>query len=207
MNDFETLTKTIAENLTYYRKKADLTQLQLAEHFNYSDKSVSKWERGESIPDTLVMKALADYYGITIDDFFKKEKVSTTRQIRNKKRLFIILLSIGLVWLVAAFIFLLCVVLFKDFDFSWLCFIYALVPSFILLVVWSAIYHQRLQLLISVSGLVWTSALCLFLSFLLMVPAIDKPFLIFIIGIPLQILAVLWYFLRTTIKERKKTLN
>ena len=90
MNDLETLTKTIAENLTYYRKKANLTQLQLAEHFNYSDKSVSKWERGESIPDTLVMKAPADYYGITIDDFFQKEKVSTTRQIRNKKRFFII---------------------------------------------------------------------------------------------------------------------
>ncbi|HNX16417.1 MAG TPA: helix-turn-helix transcriptional regulator [Bacilli bacterium] len=206
MSDIETTTKLIADNLSYYRKKAGLTQLQLAERFNYSDKSVSKWERGESIPDTLVMKALADFYGITIDDFFREDKVMTTKQVRAKKRMFIILLSVGLVWLIAASMFLFCAIVFKDFPHSWLCFIYALIPSFILLVVWTSIYHIRLGLLLSVSGLIWTSALAIFLSFFLMMP-FPNSYLIFVIGIPLQILAILWYFLRKTIKEHKKTLE
>lgn len=204
MEDLEKVTKLIAENLIYYRKKAGLTQLQLAEHFNYSDKSVSKWERGESIPDTIVMKALADFYGITIDDFFCKKKVITSREITNKKRFFIVLLSVGLVWLVAALTFLLCSIFFKTFP-NWLIFIYALVPSFILLIVWTSIYHIRIGLMLSISGLIWTTALSTFLSFALLFP-FPNSYLIFIIGIPLQILAILWYLLRKTIKENKKTL-
>lgn len=205
MDDLEKTTRLIADNLIYYRKKAGLTQLQLAEHFNYSDKSVSKWERGESVPDTIVMKALADFYGITIDDFFRTQKVITSRQITAKKRFFIILLSVGLVWLVAALTFLFFSFFLRDFAYNWLIFIYALIPSFILLVVWTSIYHLRLGLLLSISGLIWTSALSIFLSFALMFP-FPNSYLIFIIGIPLQVLAILWYLLRKTIKENKKTL-
>ena len=54
----------LAKNLAYYRKASGLTQLELAEKFNYSDKSVSKWERGEGFPDVFVLKSLADFYGI-----------------------------------------------------------------------------------------------------------------------------------------------
>ena len=59
----------VAANLVRLRKDHQLTQLQLAEMLHYSDKAVSKWERGESLPDLAVMKQLADYYGIRIDDF------------------------------------------------------------------------------------------------------------------------------------------
>ena len=70
-------TEILAENLTYYRKAAGFTQLEIAEKFNYSDKSISKWERGEGVPDVFVLKALADLYGLTIDDFFNEEKKRT----------------------------------------------------------------------------------------------------------------------------------
>ena len=59
----------VAGNLAALRKAQGLTQLQLAEQLHYSDKAVSKWERGESMPDLAVMKQLADFYGIRIDDF------------------------------------------------------------------------------------------------------------------------------------------
>ena len=58
-----------AAHLSALRKEKGLTQIQLAELLHYSDKAVSKWERGESLPDLAVMKQLADFYGITIDDF------------------------------------------------------------------------------------------------------------------------------------------
>ena len=57
----------LAKNLATYRKSANITQLELAEKLNYSDKAVSKWERGESTPDITVLKQLADLYGVTVD--------------------------------------------------------------------------------------------------------------------------------------------
>ena len=65
MEKYENLTAIIAENLVYYRKKAQMTQLQLAEKLNYSDKSISKWERGEGVPDIFILAQLAKLYGLT----------------------------------------------------------------------------------------------------------------------------------------------
>ena len=57
----------IAKKLTKLRKENNLTHLQLAEKLNYSDKAISKWERAESIPDVLVLKSIADLFGVTVD--------------------------------------------------------------------------------------------------------------------------------------------
>ena len=67
----EDLNKTISQNLVSLRTKSGLTQLQVAERINYSDKSVSKWERGDAIPDIPVMLQLAKLYGVSLDDMVK----------------------------------------------------------------------------------------------------------------------------------------
>ena len=54
------LKENFAVNLSRYRKEAKLTQAELAEKLNYSDKAVSKWERGESVPDIYALKNIAD---------------------------------------------------------------------------------------------------------------------------------------------------
>lgn len=61
--------RIVAANLVSQRKAHGMTQAQLAEQLHYSDKAVSKWERGESLPDLAVMKQLADHYDMLIDDF------------------------------------------------------------------------------------------------------------------------------------------
>ena len=79
MEKYENLTAVIAENLIYYRKKAGLTQSELAEKLSYSDKSVSKWERKEGVPDIHILVQLAKLYGLTVNDFLttkKKQKVA-----------------------------------------------------------------------------------------------------------------------------------
>ena len=67
MND-EKLKLQIGANIAAYRKRAGLTQAGLGTKLNYSDKAVSKWERGESIPDVLILMQLADLFGITVND-------------------------------------------------------------------------------------------------------------------------------------------
>lgn len=63
----------ISLNLSELRRERGMTQLELAEKLNYSDKAVSKWERGESIPDILVLKSIADLFGVTVDYLISEE--------------------------------------------------------------------------------------------------------------------------------------
>ncbi len=195
----------LAKNLVYYRKASGLTQLELAEKFNYSDKSISKWERGEGFPDVFVLKSLADFYGITVDDFYLEEhKKISVKHSQKRKQIFIRLLSIGIGMLVTFLtFFLLDTLLPKDAAFKpWLVFIYGLVVCSIIWLVWEFIYHKKLIRMFAVSSLVWTSALAIFLTFLIVM---NLPlYFIFIVAIPLQILEILWYFFR---RKKNKTGN
>ncbi len=202
MENEKTQEQIVAQNLIYYRKAAGLTQLEIAEKFNYSDKSISKWERAEGTPDIFVLKSLADFYGIKIDDFFREEKQKVTTG-KNSKHWFIVGLSETLVWLVFAAFFVVFVIVIPNAFSWWLLFVYAAATSSILGVVWASIFHRRLYQMITTSLIVWTTIASVYLTILCQTPE-KNPFLwlLFLIGVPLQILAVLWYFLRK-IKKRK----
>lgn len=202
MEEKKTQEQIIAENLVYYRKAMGLTQLEVADRFNYSDKSISKWERAEGLPDVLVLKSLADFYNIRVDDFFREEK---RRIIMSKKskHWFIVGLSETLLWLVFGLAFVLLSLALPHVFQWWLIFTYAAAASFVLAVVWSGIYHQKFYQLLATTGIIWHTILAVFLSLQLNTD-IDKLWLLFIIGIPLQGLAILWYFLR---KNSKKNIN
>ena len=67
------LKPVIAKNIADLRVAHGFTQLELAEKLNYSDKAVSKWERGESLPDVTVLKQISDLFGVTLDYLVNKE--------------------------------------------------------------------------------------------------------------------------------------
>ena len=202
-NEAKNYQTILKDNLIYYRKAANLTQSQLAEKFSYSDKNISKWERGESAPDIFTLKALSEFYGISVNEFFK-ERPKKYHEPHFKKRLITILLSVGLVWLIASIVFALLMICSQDnqsiINNSWLAFIFALLPSFIILVVFSNVYKQRFFSLLSVSGLIWCSALSIYLPWAIFAPS-KYLFLIFIIPIPLQVLAVLWFLFKWSFKS------
>ena len=66
--DTEKLKLQIGTNIASHRKKNGLTQAGLAERLNYSDKAVSKWERGESVPDVITLVQLAEQFEISVED-------------------------------------------------------------------------------------------------------------------------------------------
>ena len=70
----QALKRLVADNITMYRKANGLTQIQLAEKLNYSDKAVSKWERGESLPDLYILMQIVDMFGITLNDLVTKQE-------------------------------------------------------------------------------------------------------------------------------------
>lgn len=193
-NEFKEL---VAENLAYYRKVNNLTQLQLAEKLNYSDKSISKWERGESLPDIYILYTITELFGITLNDLTKKKKTKI-KKIRIKSRTLITLLSFGLCWLIATIVYVLLGIFFPTLTKTWLAFIYAIPASMIVLIVFSKLWTNNIVLFLSTSILFWTIPLSIYLSF-----NYDKLWLLFITGIPLQILTILWFTLRTDLNKQK----
>lgn len=200
MENIDEFKKIVADNLIKYRKASNLTQLELAEKLNYSDKAVSKWERGESIPDAWVLKEIAEIYSISVDDLLSKTQkpakvpFSIKKAFKNK-RMIITLLSAGLVWLVACIAFV--VLQFTNHgDIAYLSFIYAIPLSSIVCLVFSSMWAKKWVSGIFTTVIIWGSFLSIFLS-------INKTnfWIIFIIAIPLQVLTVLWFFL---LKETKK---
>ena len=63
----EQIRAIIAFNISSMRLRAGMTQQELADMLNYSDKAVSKWERGESVPDISVLARVAEIFGVTVD--------------------------------------------------------------------------------------------------------------------------------------------
>ena len=83
--DMDDWKRTVAANLVSQRKAHQMTQAQLAEQLHYSDKAVSKWERGESMPDLAVMKQLADFYDMSIDDFLLSPEALAEKQAEREE--------------------------------------------------------------------------------------------------------------------------
>ena len=193
----------LADNLVFYRKNAKLTQLEIAEKFNYSDKAVSKWERGESTPDVFVLREIASFYGITLNDFFKSKPKKFHPSIQ-KKHFIIMCLSILLVWLVATVFFVLFSLVLKGLSWNsdniWLAYIVAIPVSSILGIIFSSLWFKKYHVLFFVTLLLWTATLAVYLP-LELYTSLPDLWLLFMIPIPLQIMWILWYILTTPLKH------
>lgn len=191
MEEQEQLKQTVANYIAQLRKSKGLTQLELAERLNYSDKAVSKWERGEGLPDVLVLSKMAEIFDVTLAELVDG-KTKKPLSPANKKRALIAAAASLLVWVVATIVFVVLRLLPEPPDKAWLAFIYALPATMIVLTVFSVVWKMRLFVFCAVSLLIWTMCLTLFVSIIFVT---DNAWLLFIIGIPLQILNIVWFFL------------
>ena len=215
--DDEKLKRQIGANIAAHRKNAGLTQAGLAEKLNYSDKAVSKWERGDSVPDVLTMMALAEQFGVTVNDLLadpealpgnpgKLEKAMTQvseKALKRKANKNVILaLSSTLVWFVA----LLAFVLLSSFDFleqySCLLFFVAIPANAIVLLSLRSAWHDFRWNKALISIIVWGSLLSIFA----IIQAVWNYsfFKIFLLGIPGQIAIFLWFRMFRPAKEDTK---
>lgn len=214
----------VAANLSALRKEKRLTQLQLAEQLHYSDKAVSKWERGESLPDLAVMKQLADFYDILIDDFLltpeqraEKQAAAVTAAAaplpetetettekpepparRQVNRLIIAGMAALLVWLIASMIFVVLDAALPELEYTSFLFIYAAPITAIVLLVFNSIWFNPRWNYIIISFLVWSLLAALFMTFYFNGIMIWK---LFLVGIPAQLIIILWSRLRPAAKQ------
>lgn len=206
--DAEKLKVQIGANIALHRKRSGLTQAGLAAKLNYSDKAVSKWERGESVPDVLTLAMLAEQFEITVNDLLvdpnalpedsdpgRLEKamaqVSEKALKRKANKNVILALSSTLVWFVALFIF----VITSSFDFlekySLLAFCYAVPANAIVLLSLRSAWHDFRWNEGLVSAIVWGSLASVHVSLLAFFSY--NFWKIYLLGIPGQFAIWLWF--------------
>ena len=69
------------------RKKSNLTQLQLAEKLGITDKAISKWERGITMPDSSIMLELCDILSINVNELLSGEKINMENNNQKSEQL------------------------------------------------------------------------------------------------------------------------
>ena len=187
----ENLKMIIAKNIVLLRTGEHITQAELAERLNYSDKAVSKWERGESLPDITVIKAIADMFGVTVDWLLceHEEPRAIESNVKKKNRKMITLLAFTAVWFVAALIFSL--LMMCGLGIWWQIFVAAVPLSLVTLLVFVCIWGKKTLIMPVVSVLVWSALASVYILLLTMFSL--NLWAIFFVGIPAQAAVIFWY--------------
>jgi transcriptional regulator with XRE-family HTH domain len=197
----EDLKPIIARNITQLRQGAKMTQIELADKLNYSDKAVSKWERGESIPDVTVLKSIADLFGVTLDylvtdEHAEKPQPPVPRRpaSRFRNQTVATLLSILVVWFLATLAFVIMDIVAPQIQERWLAFLYALPVSGIVWLVFNSIWFNSRRNYWIISLMMWSALSCVFMTLL---SFHINTWQIFLLGIPGQIAILLWSHFKT----------
>ena len=198
----EDLKDIVAKNLVELRARAGFTQLELAEKINYTDKAVSKWERGEALPDIRVLVRIAEIYNITVDDIVSQHTVKKIRPKMHigKKRLLITMLSVGLVWFIATLVFM--GLFFFDVEHPYLVFVCTPFVCSIPLIVFSAKWGNWITDTLACSLLVWSLA-AIFHVFVIKLTSFNKIYFIYIVAGVFELLIIWWFMLRRVLKRKK----
>ena len=208
----EQLSDVVGKNLSSLRKAKGLTQQELAKEINYSDKSISKWELGYSIPAVDVLKDFADFYGVTVDYLItpqKEEELIATAKKEppgtNLNHGFILAMSMAFVVLVAISVFI--SEYYSPFSgtevdraervWAWGLFAW-MVPVCLLIAAYEVhrFWHNKVAFVVIVSCFIWTLLLCFIIQFTYLNKPSENIWYILAVGVPLQIIIILGANLR-----------
>ena len=213
--DDEKLKRQIGRNIATFRKRMGWTQVELAEKLNYSDKAVSKWERGESVPDVLTLADLADAVGVTVNDLLADlnalpaetgavqqtmDRVVRKTLKRKANKNIILGLCTILVWFVALFIYV--VLSSLEVNKSWLAFFYAIPANAIVLLSLRSAWHDFRWNRALISAIMWGGLLGIYMTLLVLVHF--NLWKIFLLGILGQVAILLWFKMFRPVKESKE---
>ena len=188
------LNEIVAMNIVELRKERKMTQAELAEKLNYTDKAISKWERGESIPELATLKQLGDMFGVTID-YLTSEKPKNEKKdfllpkVIRTNRIIITAIATSLVLVIATLAFVyLHIYLGKT---MWTLFVWMIPVSMLVLVFFNWRWGKRKYLFYISTIFLWSLLTAIFLQTLEY-----NTWLIFVVGAPIQITITLMAFLK-----------
>lgn len=161
---------TVAKNICELRQMNNMTQLELAEKLNYSDKTISKWERAESTPDVSVLIEIAELFGVTLDYLVTEEHeakapVEEENTPGFNRRAVAYVAECG-AWIVALLAFIFTTLITGQMTFQFLYFVYALPVVFIVKLVLNSLWFNTRHNYYIISLLMWSVFVAIHVTFL-----------------------------------------
>lgn len=192
----------IADNISDLRRKKGMTQAELAEKLSYTDKAISKWERGESVPDIAVLKSLADLFGVSLDylvsEYHEKENTKKTyNKTQKNNRIAISIISIFIVVLLATLIFVVLNSSPVSLGASLLTFVFAIPIAFIVWLVFNSMWFNKRRNFTIISLLMWSSIFAIYATILFCGLNFWE---LFLLGLPGQAIIICWSFIKSKVK-------
>ena len=207
MMTMDELKLVVASKLIKLRQAAGMTQAELGEKLNYSDKTVSKWERGESLPDVFVLMRIAEIYGTTVDgllsgqepwqDPVKKEREEEKARQPKFSSTVVTMVAIAGIWTMAVMMFVIC---WMAWDWvEWRIFATAVPISLITLLVLNTVWNRGRHNMIIVMVLVACLVALVYLYLLSL-----NPWQLFLILIPAELLVYLCFHIHMPFHRKGK---
>ncbi|MDY0177623.1 MAG: helix-turn-helix transcriptional regulator [Bacilli bacterium] len=188
------LNEIVAMNIVELRKEHNWTQAELAAKLNYTDKAISKWERGESIPELATLKQLAEMFGVTIDYITSPKPKAEKKDyllpgIIKTNRILITAISTSIVLIIATIVFVYAAIYLEKY--LWTLFVWSVPAGMICLYFFNWRWGEKKFTFYIVTVFLWSILTAIFLETMQY-----NTWLIFIIGIPIQITVTLIGFLK-----------
>lgn len=189
---------TVAKNISTLRQMNNMTQTELGEKLNYSDKTISKWERGESTPDISVLVEIASMFGVTLDSLVRSENMKTavneckSEEVKYNRRV-IAYISESVGFFVAILAFIITTLIIQKTTFQWLYIVYSVPVVLVVKLVFNTIWFNPRRNYLIVSALMWSVLSSIHITFLYF--GINVA-LVYLIGVVGQVIIVLWSFLK-----------
>lgn len=191
MENNEDVRKIVAKNLANLRKNKKLTQTELADMFGYSDKAISKWENGDTLPDIETLYNLCKFYNVTLDFLVSNEDFSDkVKYIKRMNKKIIInnslieLLYCSFVWILAAIIYVY-LLIFSNFDY-WQIFVWAIPFTCIVAMFFIKVWKNKIYSFVARSCFFWSLIVACYIQFLEF-----NVWPLFILMIPIQAALIL----------------
>ena len=183
----------VAKNITELRILHSMTQMELGEKLNYSDKTISKWERAESSPDLSALVEMAELFGVTLDYLVKSENIEEAVVERKTKetsfnRRAVSYIAEGGCWIIAIFAFIVTTLITNRMTFQWLYFVYALPVVLIVKLIFNSIWFNPRHNYLIISALMWSIFVAIHITFLYFKVNVS---LIYLLGVAGQIVIIL----------------
>lgn len=188
----ENYREIIAQNISALRKENNMTQSELADKLHYSDKAISRWEKGDTMPPIEILCTLCDIFGVELDYLVSKEhtkKSMPKTKAKVSNQIIISLLGISVIWLIAT-----CIYVYSGLSANsspWIVFLWAVPVSAIVADIFNIIWGQKHYSIYTRTLFIWSLLACFYIQFLPL-----NIWLVFLLGVPIQIIIILYWKLK-----------
>ena len=181
----EELNLIIANNICGLRTAAEMTQSELAQKLNYSDKLISKWERGDAAPNAQTLKRLSEIFDVSIDYIFEDHREADDEPPAPRKfyRHIVAWIAFCGIWLISVLIFIILWILSKPVPEI---FVYTIPISIITLLVMNSVWNKGRHNYSIIALLILSIILSIYIALLRF-----NPWQIFILLIPAELIVLL----------------